>query len=113
MLDLLAFQNDRSARPAAGIFRRHRALRGLFVIGSTALLAFLVLAGPVQADGPVLTLETQTAVAAGITPGGSAVLFTLGRGFNGFLPYQIRRAEVVNDDDKDGEVRLEASFPIP
>ena len=111
MLNLPISRTGQLDRPAVRIARRiwHRIL----FIGPTALLAIVALALPAHADGPVLTLETQAAVASGITPGGSVALFTAARGFNGFLPYLIHRREVVSDDDRDGAVRLEASFPIP
>jgi hypothetical protein len=73
-------------------------------------LPLIALASAVEP--PSVGFEEQAIVVEGLTPDAEVLLFGVGRGVEGFIPYQIRWAERLTGDAA-GSVRLELAMALP
>jgi hypothetical protein len=70
-----------------------------------AMAGCLLLSPSARADVK-LTLEQSSITAAGITPGGEAIVFAALIGTYNGHPLLLRQAEIVIDDDRDGSITI-------
>lgn len=80
----------------------------------TFLLSLIAVSttSPAMAEGLTLELEEDVIVIEGLTPETEAVLFGVGRGVAGFIPYELRVAERLAADAS-GTTRFELSQELP
>jgi hypothetical protein len=68
---------------------------------------------PAVAAPPVVSFEPQAVTAAGVTPKGRLVWFSIAREISRNAAKIVPRIEQVDDDDGDGQVRLDLARPVP
>jgi hypothetical protein len=79
------------------------------------LVVFCLLAAvtPAVAAPPVVSFEPQAVTAAGVTPKGRMVWFSVAREISRNAAKIVSRIEQVDDGDGDGKVRLDLARPVP
>ena len=90
--------------------RARRLVFTLLVLCSP--LAFGATRGAAQ-TGPVLTLEPDAVTLTDVTPGGSVAWVLLSHQRIGYYPMTRYGAEILVDDDGDGELRIDLTEGVP
>ena len=64
------------------------------------------------ADNAAVRIEETSVVASGVTPGATVVFFGISHEGDGYRLRLAEYADIVTDDDRDGQVRYEIGRPI-
>jgi hypothetical protein len=78
-----------------------------------SLLLVPLLAPPVVAAPPTVSLKDDAVEVTGVTPGGKVAVFGIARRSLEYLERVERQEQILLDADKDGVVTLELAEPLP